>query len=224
MFFMFFMFFMFSLFNFLNVIGIVAFTISGSEIAIDSGMDVFGVILLGMITSFGGGVIRDITLGIFPPSIFRNYSVLLLSAATAAAVFVIDYATSRVREKRAVTDTAVNLLDAAGLGIFTVTGTQIALYTGMGDNISLLLFAGVCTGVGGGLIRDIIARRTPVIFVKHVYAVASMVGCTVYIILNRIHVRRESAVLVAISVIFIVRLLSTLYKWNLPRVGPRPRH
>ena len=66
MFFMFFMFFMFSLFNFLNVIGIVAFTISGSEIAIDSGMDVFGVILLGMITSFGGGVIRDITLGIFP--------------------------------------------------------------------------------------------------------------------------------------------------------------
>ncbi len=211
MFFMFFMFFMFSLFNFLNVIGIVAFTISGSEIAIDSGMDVFGVILLGMITSFGGGVIRDITLGIFP-------------AATAAAVFVIDYATSRVREKRAVTDTAVNLLDAAGLGIFTVTGTQIALYTGMGDNISLLLFAGVCTGVGGGLIRDIIARRTPVIFVKHVYAVASMVGCTVYIILNRIHVRRESAMLVAISVIFIVRLLSTLYKWNLPRVGPRPRH
>lgn len=210
---------MISLFDIMNFFGVIAFTISGSEMAIDSDMDLFGVIFLGMITACGGGVMRDIVLGIFPPAIFQDYKDVLLSFLVACAVFILAYLSATIREKRAVTDSAVNIFDAVGLGIFTVTGTQIAIRMGHADNVLILLFAGVCTGVGGGLLRDIIARRTPIIFVRHIYAVASIAGCVFYLILLKMRVPVNTSMLLAAASIFVIRLISAEFRLDLPKVS-----
>lgn len=159
----------------LEIIGTVAFAVSGAMTGLSKKMDIFGVVILGLTTAVGGGMIRDLVLGLTPPAMFTNP----IYAAVAAVVSVIVFlpavrrwltAYGRVRE------ILMLVMDSLGLGVFTVVGIQRAYTATDHRGLFLLVFVGVVTGVGGGLLRDVMAGNTPFIFVKHVYASASMVG------------------------------------------------
>ena len=141
-------------------------------------MDLFGVCILGLTTAVGGGIIRDMTLGNTPPATFRDPSYALVALAASLVLFL-----SRVRHllqrNQQFYDLALFLMDTAGLGIFTVSGIRVAQRCVAEPSVFLLVFVGVITGVGGGVLRDVLAGDTPYIFIKHVYASASLLGALV---------------------------------------------
>jgi uncharacterized membrane protein YeiH len=165
----------------IDMIGTVAFAFSGAMTAIRKEMDILGVMILGMITAVGGGIIRDMILGTLPPQAFQEPVFALSGVLVSAFVFAIFY--FHVKGYRQISglwfQQALMLADTLGLGVFTVVGVRAAFDNGMGINYFLPVFLGTITGVGGGLLRDIMAGDRPYIFVKHVYASASIVGAVV---------------------------------------------
>ncbi len=140
----------------LELIGTVAFAVSGAALGWKQEMDMFGVVMLSLITSVGGGMLRDITLGITPPAVFTNPAL----AVTALIVSVISFIPFVYKWTRGEHNKMQKLLfasDSVGLGIFTVSGAAVAIASGYGENEFLVIFAAVRTGVGGGVLRDIMA-------------------------------------------------------------------
>lgn len=203
----------------LEMIGTIAFAISGALIALESHMDLFGVVALGVITATGGGIARDITLGKFPPQAFINPIYVLVAAITSVIVFVWVYIGIKVRnEKKSLQwKNLLFLLDSLGLAIFTVMGVSTAWQLFETKNIFLCVFSGVVTGVGGGLARDVIVNQVPYIFSKHIYAIASIVGGLVCALL--LFVSNElTSITVGTIVVFTIRLLAAHFRWSLPKV------
>ncbi len=199
--------------------GIVAFSISGAMIAIKEGTDLFGVILLGLITAMGGGVMRDTLLGLVPSSNFFNYPNIILSVVTSLLVFVLAYRQrkyylSHTREIENIT----NIVDSLGLGLFSIYGVNMTMAAGYKTNLFLLVFMGVMTGAGGGLIRDVIVKRIPMIFSKHIYAIASIIGCLTYIFLLRASIENGIAMSVSIMCVVFIRMVATIKELDLPKV------
>ena len=142
----------------LELIGTVAFASSGAMIGIEKKMDIFGVNVLGATTAVGGGIMRDIILGLTPPGAFSHPIYVLISVVTSTLLFVIAYARPTAFESRLKTEYYDKLMfwcDTAGLGIFTVVGVQAAVRSVGGENAFFLVFIGALTGVGGGVLRDI---------------------------------------------------------------------
>ena len=113
----------------------------------------------------------------------------------------------------------MNTFDAIGLGIFTVIGIRTAMGVSDDSNLFLLIFVGVVTGIGGGMLRDIMSGSTPFVFVKHVYACASLAGAVLYLLLYH-PIGDEAAILVSAGAVIAIRLLAAHYRWNLPRIRP----
>ena len=204
----------------IDMIGTVAFAISGAMPAILKVMDILGVLILGMIMAVGGGIIRDMILGTLPPQAFQEPVFALSGVLVSAFVFAIFY--FHVRGYRQISglwfQQALMLADTLGLGVFTVVGVRAAFDNGMGINYFLPVFLGTITGVGGGLLRDIMAGDRPYIFVKHVYASASIAGAVVCVFCwNRIG--EEAAMLIGVASVVVLRLLAIRYRWNLPKIG-----
>lgn len=214
----------------MEIVGTIAFASSGAMLAIRKGMDLFGVCVLGVITSVGGGVIRDLILGDIPPNMFRNPIYTLVALGVSILLFLILYLLPREvrpspRDMRhtgiqgkiaAAYDRTMTLFDALGLGIFTVVGINTARGLGYRQRF-LLIFVGVITGVGGGLLRDVIAQEKPYILTKHIYACASIAGALVCVYAGEQMGNLASMTLGAATVIA-VRILAMHYRWNLPRI------
>ncbi len=161
----------------IEIIGTIAFASSGAMLGIRKNLDIFGVVVLGLCVAVGGGIVRDIILGLTPPSAFRDPSYALTALVTAVLLFGIVYwkqeiLTSRYME---IYETIMNYCDAAGLGIFTVLGVYTGYEQGYRGRF-FLIFLGMLTGIGGGVIRDVLADTMPFILRKHIYAVASLAG------------------------------------------------
>lgn len=203
----------------MEILGTMAFAASGAMTGIQRKMDLFGVIVLGVTTAVGGGLVRDLILGINPPAMFRDSTYAL----TAIVVSVLVFSGVFVRERLSLAkyvllyDKMLLLGDTIGLGIFTVVGSHAAITAGFSDNRFLLVFVGVMTGVGGGMIRDIMAGNMPYILVKHVYAVASLAGALVYTLLLP-YLEGIPCMLLGAAVVMLIRFLAAHYKWNLPRI------
>ena len=159
----------------LEMIGTVAFAASGALVGSEQKMDIFGVTVLGVITAVGGGMIRDVTLGIIPPGVFQKPVYAAVAVLTSVLVFFLLYFKRELLEGNVTYDKVMLVMDSVGLGIFTVVGVNTGIRQGFADNIFLLVFVGTITGVGGGLLRDMMAEVPPYIFVKHIYACASIV-------------------------------------------------
>ena len=159
----------------LEMLGTVAFAVSGALTAMRRRMDLLGVIVLGVVTAVGGGIIRDILLGITPPLAFRDPTAVMVAIVTSVVLFF-PWARRHLMHNQRLFDTVLLIMDSVGLGIFTVMGIWNALDFSPERSTFLLVFVGVMTGVGGGVLRDILAGNTPYIFVKHVYACASILG------------------------------------------------
>ena len=165
---------------FMEMAGTVAFAASGAMVGVERNMDIFGVSVLGVVTAVGGGMIRDIVLGIIPPNVFINPVYALVATITSCLVFLVFYWKRQLLEghMRLTYDRVMLVMDSIGLGIFTVVGVNTGIRSGYMDNVFLLVFLGTITGVGGGLMRDMMAGVPPYIFVKHIYACASIVGAS----------------------------------------------
>lgn len=199
----------------LDVLGIISFTITGSLTAIRKKMDYMGVCILGIVASTGGGVIRDLIIGRTPPVIFTDYQYLIISFATATVVFLVCYFHLQASAHRKhVLEYLISVFDSFGLAFFTINGVIIG--EDINGGIFLCCFLGVVTGVGGGVLRDVLAMEVPMIFVKYVYAAASLAGALTTCLLW--NVNSYLASVLGFAVIVLIRFLAMHYHWNLPRV------
>lgn len=201
----------------LELIGAAAFAVSGAMVAIEKKADIFGVLFLAVTTALGGGVIRDVLIGRIPPVMFVSYWYLLISVVAALAVFIDAYLRSeKYKLHLDKLDAVNNVFDAIGLAVFTVSGMNAAMP--VSDNVILVLFVGMCTGVGGGMLRDVMTNTMPKVLRKRVYAVASLIGGGLYYVMYVLDINQLLSVGCGMLVIFALRLFATIYKWNLPFV------
>lgn len=200
------------IFLFFEIIGTVAFAVSGALTGLNKKMDMLGVCVLGCVTAVGGGVIRDLILGITPPKTFENPVYVLIALATSLICFM-----PVIRKAIDVLETnLLMLMDSIGLGIFTVVGIQTAQIQSTDYNLFLLIFVGVITGVGGGVIRDILANDQPYIFCKHFYATASIIGAA-FCSITWGYVDMTLNILLSVALILVLRLFAARFRWQLPK-------
>ena len=164
-----------------EIVGTIAFALTGVITAIEKKFDILGAIVLGTVTAVGGGIMRDIILGYLPPLAFRHPVYALTAIITSVAVFVIAFFLGKkIVRHFDVYSQVINLFDSLGLAVFVVTGINTAAECGFGDNAFLSVFVAVLTGVGGGVLRDILAGRAPKILHRRVYALAAILGALIY--------------------------------------------
>lgn len=200
-----------------ELIGTVAFAVSGAMLACKKNMDLLGVCVLGLTTACGGGVLRDVMLGRLPPTMFQDPVYALTAIAVSLVIFLPTLRRLLLHNHR-LYDLVLLLADSAGLGIFTVAGVSTTVGAGYGDNLFFAVFLGTLTGVGGGVIRDVMAGMPPYIFVKHIYACASLLGAVVCALLWNVTGRTVAMALGAVLV-FAIRLLAAHFRWSLPKSG-----
>ncbi len=198
-----------------ELIGTIAFAASGAIVALSKKMDILGVATLGVVTAVGGGVIRDLILGHTPPATFRNPLYALVAIGVSVILFI-PAVRKVLFHKPRVYEISMLIMDSLGLGIFTVVGIQTAYTSEAEYNAFLLMFVGVITGVGGGVIRDLLAGNTPYILVKHFYASASIIGAAACILLWR-YAGSMAAIAGGTVVTIVLRLLAARFHWSLPK-------
>jgi uncharacterized membrane protein YeiH len=198
----------------LNLIGTFAFGLSGGILAVRKKMDLFGVLVLSVATGLGGGIMRDLILGRTPPTTLVDWR--YLAAAGVAGLLVFFDFRQIVRWSR-----FVIAFDAAGLAIFTVTGTTIALSAGLGPVPAALL--GMLTGIGGGALRDILAAEVPLVLRSEIYAVASLLGAIIITLANLAGVLGPPAEILAAVTTFVLRMVSVWRGWKIPIAHPGTR-
>ena len=196
----------------LNLMGTIAFGLSGGILAVKKRMDLFGVLVLSVATGLGGGIMRDLILGHTPPATITDWR--YLTAAGLAGVLVFLWY-NRIANH----GTFVTTFDAVGLSVFTVTGTVIALNANLGSAPAALL--GMLTGVGGGVVRDVLAAEIPLIFRSEVYAVASMLGAIIVIVASQAGFAVIPSEILAALATFILRMVSVQRGWRIPVARPK---
>ncbi len=196
----------------LNLAGTFAFGLSGGILAVRKQMDLFGVLVLSVVTGLGGGIMRDLLLGHAPPGTLSDWR--YLSAAAVAGTLVFMWYGRVVHHGRLIT-----AFDAVGLSVFTVTGTTIGLSAGLTPVPAALV--GMLTGVGGGVLRDVLAAEVPLILRSEIYAVASLLGAMVIIVANQAQVLGTSVEIVAAGATFALRMLSVRRGWRIPVATPK---
>lgn len=193
---------------FLELAGTFAFAISGATAARQRGLDVFGICAISFTVACGGGIMRDICIGAIPPAGLKTWYYLVTAIVAAAMTIGFYPLVQRLHRP-------VLLFDAAGLSLFAVTGAQKAIY--FHHNAETAILAGILTAVGGGVLRDIVLNRVPVILEKEIYASAALMGSLIVVIGNHINwLPGDWIAIIAFAVCFTVRLLALRYHWNLP--------
>ncbi len=199
-----------------ELLGTVAFAVSGGMAAIQRRMDLFGVLVLGCTTACGGGMIRDILLGRTPPAVFQNPVYIItaaLSLCVLALVLHFDRGTVALQK-------LISVFDTVGLGIFCVVGADTAIRAGFGDNMFLVVFVGVCTGIGGGMLRDILADRAPTVLRRELYALPGICGSVAYFLLLGV-LPRTVCMLCGAAVTIAFRFAAVYFGWHLPVLGDK---
>ena len=200
-----------------DMIGTIAFAVSGALVGVARKMDIFGMAVLALATAIGGGIVRDVLLGYFPPNSLRNVVYVTVVLAVTVIVFLIYNSRYRKHAMGPRSRASFLLADALGLASFTVTGASAGfkLYPELPIFIVLL---GTITAVGGGIIRDMLAQRIPSVLKEDVYALPSIIGGIVYYLMVTSS-WDSMAVYGAFTVVLVIRLLAIKYNWSLPKVG-----
>ena len=194
-----------------DLAGTLLFAVEGATAAIRGNLDLLGLIVLAFATALGGGIIRDLLIGDVPPSSLRDWRYSAVAFGGAAIVFFLS------RFVQAIPNGVIVVLDAAGLALFAVAGTQKALIYKMHPFVAVLL--GTITGVGGGTIRDMLLAQVPTVLRADVYATAALAGSAAMIMARKLGMPPTIAAILGGVVCFALRLLSVWLHWNLPRVA-----
>ncbi len=199
----------------LDLVGIYTFALSGALVARRRGMDIVGVLTLGVVTGFGGGVVRDVLIGDLPPQVVRTNGLLLVPVLAALSALAVPGLLHRLRHP-------VLLLDAIGLGLFAAVGATKALGAGLGIVPTVLV--GTVSAVGGGLFRDLLADEIPQILAagSRLYAIPAALGSLVVAIGPHTSLTSASLQILAATLVAVLRLLSLRYGWHAPVPGRRP--
>ena len=192
----------------LDLIGTAAFAASGAWVGVRKHMDLFGVLVLGVVTAVGGGTLRDLLLGDIPPFSLKNESYIYIAIVVSLIVFA-----NRVQFKTF--EKPLLYFDAIGLGTFVVIGTTKALDFHLGLLGAILM--GVMTGTAGGVIRDLFANQVPLIFRREIYASACVAGGLLLVALETVGTARPVAALLSAGTVISVRLLAIHYNGALPK-------
>ena len=194
-----------------DLIGVAVFAASGASAAIAKRLDLFGVGLVGFVAALGGGILRDLVIGAVPPLAFADWRYAVTAVLASVAVFRLHPQLSRLRR-------TVLLLDAAGLGLFTVTGTLKALNAGVPPVGACLI--GMLSAIGGGLARDLLTAEIPVVLQRDIYAVAALGGAILVTILHGLGLAGPVPTVAAAVLITGVRLLALYRRWSAPIAVP----
>lgn len=192
----------------LDLVGTAAFAASGAWAGVRRKMDLFGVMVLGLVTATGGGTLRDILLGDTPPFCFKNETYLYVAIIVSLATFLLS------RRMKSLPHPLL-FFDAVGLGTFAVIGTEKALAFGTGLLGAILM--GVITATAGGMMRDVLANQVPLVLRREIYASACLAGGTLLALAPYIPMPRPSAQLSAALLVITLRLLAIRLNWSLPR-------
>jgi uncharacterized membrane protein YeiH len=191
----------------LDLLGTFVFAISGAAAGVKSRLDLFGVSVLAIVAGSAGGMLRDLLIGAVPPAAVGDWRYLAVSIVAGLATFLwYPNITERMR--------VIILFDAAGLGLFAVAGTQKALAFGIHPLVAVLL--GVMTGIGGGVVRDLLVREIPVVLRAELYAVAALAGACVVVAGHILQVPPIPTTLAGAALCIGMRLLAIRRRWNLP--------
>ena len=206
----------------MDIIGTVAFAVSGAFAGIRKKMDIFGVNILALLTATGGGIIRDLVTGTTPPAAFTNPFFVIIAAVAANITFIFVY--WKHKSKRDFSEKTISVydklffwFDTVGLAAFTADGVHTGLLSEHAGNAFLVIFLGVVTGVGGGVLRDVLSLEMPVIFVKHIYACASIIGAAIVYVIYILTSSAEAAMLSGFFFVCVIRYCAAHYGWNLPK-------
>lgn len=203
-------------------IGVVAFSVSGAMVAIRRKTDLFGVILLAIITTLGGGLTRDVVFSFSPPGLFNSKEYLLLSTIVSIIVFLFARKFSHTYLENEIRIEHINdIFDALGLGIFAVMGVKVAFEQGYTNNALISISCGAITCICGGMLRDVLTNSTPFVLVKRIYAIAAIAGASAYYLLYlygwNIGIEDSLSMIIGLAITFILRILAMAFKWNMPK-------
>lgn len=193
----------------LDILGTFAFAISGALVASDKNFDLFGVLIIAFVTAVGGGMLRDVLINAHPINWIGdlNYVWTILAAVITTILF---------KSKILPLSKTMFLFDSIGLGVFTLLGLQKALAFGLHPTIALIM--GMISAVFGGVLRDILTNKVPLIFEKEIYASACLVGGITYLTLDFLGLKQEINFIFAASIIFAIRLIAVKFHLQLPKI------
>lgn len=190
-----------------DLAGVAVFAASGASAAVAKRLDLFGVVFVGFVAALGGGIFRDLVIDEVPPLAFADWRYATTATATATAVFWLHPQLARLR-------TTVLVLDAAGLGLFTVTSTLKALTAGVPPVGAGLI--GMLAAIGGGLGRDLLTGEIPVVLRREIYAVAALAGSAMVVALHHFRTTGPVPLVAAAVLVFAVRVLAMRRRWSAP--------
>jgi uncharacterized membrane protein YeiH len=191
----------------LDLLGTFVFAISGATLGVRKRLDLFGVLVLSFAAAVSGGIARDVLIGATPPAALAGWHYIAVSCAAGLATFFRSSDVERLRNP-------VQLFDAVGLGLFAVTGATKALAAGLNPVSAMLL--GMLTGIGGGIARDILAARIPVVLQADLYAVAALAGAAVVVAGERLGLPQAPVLAAGAVLVFVLRYLAIRRGWRLP--------
>ncbi|MBQ0865273.1 trimeric intracellular cation channel family protein [Streptomyces smyrnaeus] len=200
--------------HWLDIAGIFVFAVSGALLAVRRNFDVFGIAVLAEVTGLGGGLFRDVVIGAVPPAAFTDLGYFLTPLVATVLVFFLHPEVERINK-------AVSVFDAAGLGLFCVTGTLKAHEFGLSLTSSVVM--GLATAAGGGVLRDVLANEVPSLlrWDREIYAVPAIVGSSAVALLIHLDAVRPGTAVGAALLAFVLRLLALRYNWRAPRAWKR---
>lgn len=203
-------------FAIIEYIGVVAFSVSGALVAIDHETDVVGIVFLSFVTTFGGGIIRDVLIGNMP-AYFTLYGLVITCLITSVLVivFAMLFRNKFIKEEKLL-DSITNYFDALGIGAFAVSGSVICMESGY-THPFIVIFMGTVASIGGGMLRDIILGDIPFVLRKRIYMLACIAGSGVYYVLNYFGVEFWVAAMSGTLTTFGIRVFATVFKWNMPK-------
>ncbi len=179
-------------------------------------MDLFGVLVLAIVTAVSGGILRDLLIGVSPPASIADWQPVGLAVVSGTVCFLRPDLIERLTHP-------VQFFDAAGLGVFAVSGAQVALNHGLNPPMAAVL--GMVSGIGGGMLRDVLMARVPVVLRSEIYALAALLGATVVVIGARLDVPATASTLLGAGLCLFLRMMAIYRGWKLPvatRGGPGP--
>jgi uncharacterized membrane protein YeiH len=197
----------------LDLVGVFAFALSGALGAVHKRLDAFGVVVVASVAALGGGVLRDLLLGDLPPAALEDWRYMVTSLAAALLALVYHPKVSRLRRE-------LTVLDALGLAVFTVAGTSKALDFDV--NPTAVPVLGVLTGVGGGLLRDLLLAEVAVVLRREIYALASLAGALVVLACAALGLEGVGVAIGAGALVAGLRITSVGLGWRAPRARGTP--
>ena len=198
-----------------EIIGTVAFALSGVTVALEKRMDLLGTVILGLCPAIGGGIIRDLVLGIHPPKAFQDPTYAIVGIV-AILIYCLPWVLDYFEKHHVFYENLLLVTDSIGLGIFTAVGVAAAYNISHNYSMFLYIFVGVVTGVGGGVLRDTIASVPPYIFVKHFYATASIIGAVCCVVVWEA-AGESTAIMTCTVIVIALRLIAAKRRWKLPK-------